>query len=75
MGSIALVFFVALQDGFVPVTAPVNPNDVMPAPMLVAVAYAVVWVVLFAYLWSIRSRLASVEREMQTIGRRVGGGK
>ena len=75
MGSIALVFFVALQDGFVPVTAPVNPNDVMPAPMLVAVAYAIVWVVLFAYLWSIRSRLASVEREMQTIGRRVGGGK
>ena len=75
MASIAFVFFVALQDGFVPVTAPVNPNDVMPAPMLVGVAYAVVWVVLFAYLWSIRSRLASVEREMQTIGRRVGGGK
>ena len=75
MDSIARVFLVALQDGFVPVTAPVNPNDVMPAPMLVGVAYAIVWVALLAYLWSIRSRLAAVEREMQTIGRRVGGGR
>jgi CcmD family protein len=75
MGSIAQGFMLALQDGFVPVTGPVNPNDVMPAPLLVGVAYAFVWLALLAYLWSIRSRLAAVEREMQTIGRRVGGGK
>ena len=61
----------AAQDEFVPVTGPVNPNDTMPAPMLVGTAYAFIWIVLFAYLWSIRSRLATVEREMAALDRRV----
>lgn len=65
----------ASQDGFVPVTAPVDPSDTMPAPMLVGAAYAFIWVVLFGYLWSIRSRLASVEREMTAIDRRVASGR
>ena len=65
----------AAQDGFVPVTGPVNPNDTMPAPVLVATAYAVIWIVLFGYLWSIRSRLATVEKEMAAIDRRVGPGR
>ena len=62
----------AARDGFVPVTGPVNPNDTMPAPLLVGIAYAFIWVVLFGYLWSIRSRLATVEKEMAAIDRRVG---
>jgi CcmD family protein len=47
----------------------------MPAPLLVGTAYAVIWVVLFGYLWSIRSRLASVEREMTAIDRRLASGR
>ena len=71
MASITTVLILALQDGFVPVTSPVNPDDVMPAPLLVGVAYGFVWVALLGYLWSIRRRLSSVEREMDTLNRRV----
>lgn len=61
----------AAQDGFVPVDAPLNPQDTIPAPRLVAIAYGFIWVVLFGYLWSVRSRLATVEREMESMSRRV----
>ena len=62
----------AAQDGFVPVTAPIDPKDTMPAPLLVGTAYAFIWIVLFAYLWSIRARLAAVEREMAAVSQRIG---
>jgi CcmD family protein len=65
----------AAQDGFIPVDSPINPDDAMPAPRLVAIAYGFIWVVLFGYLWSVRSRLATVERELETIGRRVASGR
>ena len=65
----------AAQDGFVPVDGPLDPSDTIPAPMLVGTAYAVIWMVLFGYLWSIRTRLASVEREMSAIDRRVASGR
>jgi CcmD family protein len=65
----------ASQDGFVPVDAPANANDTIPAPRLVAIAYGFIWVVLFGYLWSVRSRLARVEREMETVSRRVSAGR
>ena len=62
------------QDEFVPVNAPLNAQDTIPAPRLVAVAYGFIWVVLFLYLWSVRSRLTTVERELQTVSKRVGSG-
>jgi CcmD family protein len=62
------------QEEFVPVNAPVNPQDTIPAPRLVAIAYGFIWVVLLGYVWSVRSRLASVERELQTVSKRVGSG-
>jgi CcmD family protein len=65
----------ASQDGFVPVTGPIDQRDTMPAPMLVGAAYAIVWIVLFGYLWSLRTRLGSVEREMAAIERRLPSGK
>ncbi len=65
----------AAQDGFVPVDAPMNAQDTMPAPRLVAIAYGFIWVVLFGYLWSVRSRLSRVERELEAVGRRVGAGR
>jgi CcmD family protein len=64
----------AAQDGFVPVDAPVSPEDAMPAPRLVATAYAFIWVVFFGYLVSLRVRLAKVERELATVSRRAGSG-
>jgi CcmD family protein len=65
----------AAQDEYRPVTEPIDPQDTMPAPRLVAIAYGFIWIVLFAYLWSVRSRLASVEREIETVSRRVGAGR
>ena len=61
----------AAQDGFVPVDAPISPQDTMPAPRLVAIAYGFIWVVIFGYVWSVRSRLARVERELEAVSRRV----
>jgi CcmD family protein len=63
------------QDGFVPVDAPLNAQDAMPAPRLVAIAYGFIWIVLFGYLWSVKSRLARVEREMEVVSRRVGAAR
>jgi CcmD family protein len=66
----------AAKDEFVPVQSPIKPEDAMPAPRLVAIAYGFIWVVLFGYLWSVRSRLARVEREIEVVSRRVtSGGK
>jgi CcmD family protein len=64
----------AAQDGFVPVDAPINPQDAMPAPRLVAIAYGFIWVLFFGYLVSLRTRLSTVEREMETVSRRAGSG-
>jgi CcmD family protein len=64
----------AAQDEFVPVNAPINAQDTIPAPRLVAIAYGFIWVVLLGYVWSVRSRLATVERELQTVSKRVGSG-
>ena len=44
------------------------------APRLVAIAYGFIWVVIFGYVWSVRSRLARVEREIETVTRRIGSG-
>ena len=38
---------------------------------LVATAYGFIWVVLFGYVWSVRSRLGKVEREMEVVTRRI----
>ena len=62
----------AAQDEFVPVDKPMNAQDTIPAPRLVAIAYGFIWVVLLGYIWSVRSRLATVERELQTVSKRVG---
>lgn len=61
-------------DEFVPVDKPMNAQDTIPAPKLVATAYGFIWVVVFGYVWSVRSRLATVERELQTVSKRVGSG-
>jgi CcmD family protein len=64
----------AAQEGFVPVDQLQKPQDTMPAAPLVATAYAFVWVVLFGYVISIWRRLSTVERELQSVSRRIGTG-
>ena len=61
----------AAQDGFVPVDTPTGVQETIPAANLVGIAYGFIWVVLFGYVWSVKSRLARVEREMEAVSRRV----
>ena len=61
----------AAQDAFVPVDTPANQQETIPAQRLVGIAYGLIWVLLLGYVWSVRSRLARVEREMEALGRRT----
>ena len=60
----------AAQDGFVPM-GDVPPEDQLPAAPLLMVAYAAVWAIAVGYLWTIRQRLGSVEKELADVSRRV----
>ena len=62
----------AATDEFVPVTGtPQGAQETIPAQRLVGIAYGFIWVVLFGYVWSVRSRLGRVEREIEAVSRRV----
>ena len=61
-------------DGFVPVDS-LPVEEQLPAAPLVIAAYAVAWVAVFGYLWSIWQRLGRVEREILEVSRRVAAGK
>jgi CcmD family protein len=37
-------------------------------------AYAVAWLVIFGYVWSIWRRLSQVEQEIASVSQRVSGG-
>jgi CcmD family protein len=60
----------ATPDGFVPVNALPQAEQLPAAPMVIA-AYAVVWVVLIVYIWMLWRRLARVEREIADLTRRL----
>ena len=64
----------AAQDEFVPVTGNPGAQETIPAARLVGIAYGFIWVMLFGYVWSVRSRLSRVEREMDAVSRRVASG-
>ncbi len=61
----------AAQDEFVPVTGSPANQETIPAARLVGIAYGFIWVVLFGYVWSVRSRLSKVEQEIETVSRRI----
>jgi CcmD family protein len=61
----------AAQDACVPVDVPNNQQETIPAQRLVGIAYGLIWVLLLGYVWSVRSRLARVEREMEALNRRT----
>ena len=45
------------QEGFVPIDQ-LQPKEQLPAAPLVMAAYAVAWLVIFGYVWSIWRRLS-----------------
>lgn len=61
------------QDGFVPVEQ-LGTEEQLPAAPLVAGAYGVAWGAILFYVWTIRRRLASVERELAEVARRIAPG-
>ena len=56
------------QEEFVPLSE-IPAEEQIPAFTLVATAYAFVWVVLIAYVWSVARRLQKVETELATLSR------
>jgi CcmD family protein len=51
-----------------------QPQERLPATPFVLYAYGFVWVVILAYLWSLWRRLATVEKELADVTRRVESG-
>jgi CcmD family protein len=57
------------QEEFVPLSE-IPPEEQIPAFTLVASAYALVWMVLIGYVWSVSRRLQAVESELTSLSRR-----
>ena len=62
------------QDEFVPLEQ-VPPEDQLPAAPLLITAYAIIWILVLGYLWSIWRRMSAVEREIDGLFRRSSGGR
>ena len=62
------------QGGFVPIDQLPAPEAFPAAPLVIA-AYAVVWLAVFFYVWSVWRRLGRVERELQDVTRRLSAGR
>ena len=60
-------------EGFVPQSSLV-PQEQLPAAPLVIAAYAVAWVAVFGYLWSIWRRIGRVELDLAEVSRRIAAG-
>jgi CcmD family protein len=63
----------AAQEGFVPIDQ-LPPDEQLPAAPLLIAAYAVAWLVIAGYLWSIWQRISRVERELAEVSRRIAAG-
>ncbi len=57
----------AAQSEYVPADQLPAPQEQMPAAPLVIAAYAIVWLALLLYLWSIWRRLQKVDRELADV--------
>ena len=60
----------AAREGYVPVKD-LPAAEQLPAAPLVLGAYAVIWVGVLVYVWTISRRLASVDRELITLRRMI----
>jgi CcmD family protein len=61
------------QEGFLPIDQ-LQPREELPAAPLVMAAYAVAWIVVFVYVWSIWRRLGQVETDLAAVRQRVSSG-
>ena len=52
-----------------------QPQEQLPAAPLVIAAYAVAWLVIFGYVWSLWRGSSSVEREIADVSRRIDAGR
>jgi hypothetical protein len=60
-------------EGFVPQSS-LAPQEQLPAAPLVIGAYAIAWLVVFGYLWSIWRRIGRVELDLAEVSRRIASG-
>ena len=58
------------SDGFVPVENLGNQEKIPAAPLVMG-AYAIAWIAVFGYMWSIWQRLNRVQRELAEVSLRV----
>jgi CcmD family protein len=61
-------------DEFVPVDSLPAQEELAAAPLVIA-AYAIAWIAVFGYLWSIWQRTSRVERDLAELGRRITSGE
>jgi CcmD family protein len=61
------------QEGFVPIDQ-LQPKEQLPAAPLVMAAYAVAWIAVFGYVWSIWRRLGQVEKDLAAVRQRISTG-
>ena len=64
----------AASQEYVPVDSSAETEKLPAAPLVIG-AYAVVWVSLVLYVWSIWRRLARVEREIAQVSGRIAAGE
>lgn len=64
----------AAQDEFVPIDQ-LPEDEQLPAAPLVIAAYAIAWLAVFGYLWSIWQRTNRVERDLAELSRRIASGR
>ena len=57
------------QEEFVPLSE-IPPEEQIPAFTLLATAYALVWLVLVGYVWSVSRRLQTIESELTALARK-----
>jgi hypothetical protein len=60
----------AAVDGFVPVTD-AQQQEELPSPPLLMSAYAVAWIAVFGWAWTIWTRLGRVEHDIVDARRRA----
>jgi CcmD family protein len=60
----------AARDEFVPISQLPATEQVPAAPLLIA-AYAVVWIVVAVYVWTLWRRFARVEQDLKTLAARL----
>jgi CcmD family protein len=60
----------AAQDEFVPISE-LPADEKIPAAPLLITAYAVVWIVLAVYVWTLWRRFLRAEQDLKTLASRM----